>query len=236
MWMNYFYLQLKIEFFWCAMTLQTRCRRKTLSSESVCDSFQSLCAFSYHFDAQVQNFWVSLQWFCTSLLPLCVFLLVSVFWGLFLIFMCLSVSVWTRLISLIDLLLFVLSAGLCCHFASLFLHVCLFMFVMCLFCAFLYFLCSLVNHSSLVVDLPVVSCYWFASFLTIFVSLILLQLLFFVFTLTASLTFLHSWWFGNTRAACAETNTPVTELCLSIPDWKNPAAVTCFPVTTEKFF
>lgn len=133
------------------MTLQTRRRRKTLSSVSVCDSFQSLCAFSYHFDAHVQNVWVSLQWFCTSLLPLCVFLLVSVFWGLFLIFMCLSVSVWTRLISLIDLLLFVLSAGLCCHFASLFLHVCLFMFVMCLFCAFLclfvFFVLILVNHS-----------------------------------------------------------------------------------------
>lgn len=103
-------------------------------------------------------------------------------------------------------------------------------------CLFVFFVLILVNHSSLVVDLPVVSCYWFASFLTIFVSLILLQLLVVVFTLTASLTFLHSWWFGNTRAACAETNTPVTELCLSIPDWKNPAAVTCFPVTTEKVF
>lgn len=182
------------------------------------------------------------EFLCSDFAPVCCpfvscVLLVSVFWGLFLIFMCLSVSVWTLLISLIDLLLFVLSAGLCCHFASLFLHVCLFMFIMCLFCAFLYFfVLILVNHSSLVVDLPVVSCYWFTSFLTIFVSLILLQLLFFVFTLTASLTFLHSWWFGNTRAACAETNTPVTELCLSIPDWKNPAAVTCFPVTTEKVF
>lgn len=219
------------------MTLQTRRRRKTLSSVSVCDSFQSLCAFSYHFDAHVQNVWVSLQWFCTSLLPLCVFLLVSVFWGLFLIFMCLSVSVWTRLISLIDLLLFVLSAGLCCHFASLF-FTCLSLYVrhVSILCLFVFFVLLLVNHSSLVVDLPVVSCYWFASFLTIFVSLILLQLLVVVFTLTASLTFLHSWWFGNTRAACAETNTPVTELCLSIPDWKNPAAVTCFPVTTEKVF
>lgn len=237
MWMNYFYLQLKIKFFWCAMTLQTRRRRKTLSSVSVCDSFQSLCAFSYHFDAHVQNFWVSLQWFCTSLLPLCVFLLVSVFWGLFFNFyvsfcVCLDsayISHWFASFCLVcrPLLSFCVSFFTC---LSLYVrHVSI-------LCLFVFFVLILVNHSSLVVDLPVVSCYWFASFLTIFVSLILLQLLFFVFTLTASLTFLHSWWFGNTRAACAETNTPVTELCLSIPDWKNPAAVTCFPVTTEKVF
>lgn len=223
------------------MTLQTRHRSKTLSWKKFCVCLRffsvTLCFFVSFWCTCAELFSFSAVILHQSVAPLCLFVGFCVLGVIFNFCVSFCVCLDSAYISH-----WFVSFCLVCRpllsFCVSFFFTCLSLYVrrVSILCLFVFFVLILVNHSSLVVDLPVVSFYWFASFLTIFVSLILLQLLVVVFTLTASLTFLHSWWFGNTRAACAETNTPVTELCLSIPDWKNPAAVTCFPVTTEKVF
>lgn len=169
------------------MTLQTWHRSKTLSWKKFCvclwffsvtlcffSSFWCICAEHLSFSAVILH---------QSVAHLCLFALVFVlfcwfvsFWGLFTflcVFLCLfGLSLYLSLICFFLSCLQASAVILRLFFWCLPLGVC----HVSILCLFVFFVLILVNHLSLDVDLPVVSFYWFASFLTIFVSLILLQL------------------------------------------------------------